>query len=237
MHLFYFDENKHGPDNPLFIIGGFLIPDRQACEFERALGDVTHRFFGSSSLNQTCELHGKDLFHGKGNAKGSRLEDRVRVFQEVAEFVARYRIPIRMACIHVERHLQKYRQPTLVYRLGLMLILERFAEYLDGVDDLGLVFGDHEADQVGTAVVDFSQYKTEGRTPMHFGRPLNRLLDTVYFTQSHHSRFLQVADLLVYMAGRYDCRKPITDRWHEHAVGEAWEKIKASGNVFIQRWP
>jgi hypothetical protein len=63
------------------------------------------------------------------------------------------------------------------------------------------------------------------------------LLDTVYFTQSHHSRFLQVADLLVYMAGRYENRNDIPDRWHEKAVRAAWENIKASGNVNIQRWP
>ena len=100
-----------------------------------------------------------------------------------------------------------------------------------------MVFGDYEADEVTGAVVDFSEYKNQGKTPMYFGRPLGRLLDTVYFTQSHHSRFLQVADLLVYMAGRYENRNDIPERWHEQQVKAAWEKIKASGNVFIQRWP
>jgi hypothetical protein len=118
-----------------------------------------------------------------------------------------------------------------------MLILERFCEYLDTVDDLGLVFGDYEADEVTGAVVDFSEFKNAGKTLMYFGRPLGRLLDTVYFTQSHHSRFLQVADLLVYMAGRFEHVQAAPERWHELQVYEAWQKIKASGNVFIQRWP
>jgi hypothetical protein len=72
---------------------------------------------------------------------------------------------------------------------------------------------------------------------MHFGRPLGRFLDTVYFTQSHHSRFLQVADLLVYMAGRFENSPFAPEKWHEQQVYEAWKKIKASGKVFIQRWP
>jgi hypothetical protein len=59
----------------------------------------------------------------------------------------------------------------------------------------------------------------------------------VYFTQSHHSRFLQVADLLVYMAGRYESWTDVPDKWHEQAVKAAWEKVKASGNLSIQRWP
>lgn len=237
MHLCYFDENKHGPDNPHFFIGGLMIPDKKALDFESTLSQITFNFFGARSLIQANELHGNELFHGKGNAKGRKLEERVQVFRDVATFVTNNQIPVRMVCIDVDRHKNKYNYPMPAYRLGLMLILERFSEYLENVDDLGLVFGDYEADEVTGAVVDFSEYKTQGKTPMYFGRPLGRLLDTVYFTQSHHSRFLQVADLLIYMAGRYENRDDIPSRWHELEVKAAWEKIKASGNVFIQRWP
>lgn len=237
MHMCYFDENKHGPDNPHFFIGGLLIPDKNALDFENTLSQIAFNFFGARSLIQANELHGKELFHGKGNAKGRKLEDRVQVFQNIATFVTNNQIPVRLVCIDVARHKNKYQYPMPAYRLGLMLILERFSEYLDNVDDLGLVFGDYEADEVTGAVVDFSEYKNQGKTPMYFGRPLGRLLDTVYFTQSHHSRFLQVADLLVYMAGRFENRKEVSDRWHEQEVSAAWEKIKASGNVHIQRWP
>lgn len=237
MHLCYFDENKHGPDHPHFFIGGLLIPDKKALDFENTLSQIAFNFFGARSLTRDNEFHGKELFHGKGNARGRKLEDRVQVFQDVATFVINNQIPVRMVCIDVERHKNKYQYPMPAYRLGLMLILERFSEYLDKADDLGLVFGDYEADEVTGAVVDFSEYKNQGKTPMYFGRPLGRLLDTVYFTQSHHSRFLQVADLLVYMAGRYENNTHVPDRWHEQQVKAAWEKIKASGNVHIQRWP
>jgi len=77
----------------------------------------------------------------------------------------------------------------------------------------------------------------QGKTPMHFGRQLDRLLDTVYFTQSHHSRFLQVADLLVYMAGRYENKNDVPNRWHEREMKAAWGKIKASVECVHSRWP
>ena len=237
MHLCYFDENKHTVENPHFFIGGLLIPDSKALEFEKTLAQIAFNFFGSSSLTVHNELHGKELFHGKGNAKGRKMEDRVQVFRDVANFVTNNQIPVRMICINVTKHQSRYVYPMPPYRLGLMLILERFCEYLDKVRELGLVFGDYEADEVTSAVVDFSEYKLQGKTPMYFGRPLGRLLDTVYFTHSHHSRFLQVADLLVYMAGRYENKQDVSDKWHEKEVMAAWEKIKASGNVFIQRWP
>lgn len=237
MHLCYFDENKHTADNPYFFIGGLLIPDQKALDFESTLSQIAFNFFGTRSMTVQSELHGKELFHGKGNAKGRKLAERVQVFQDVATFVTNNKIPVRLICINVERHKQKYAYPMPPYRLGLMLILERFCEYLDTVNDLGLVFGDYEADEVTNAVVDFSEFKNAGKTLMYFGRPLGRLLDTVYFTQSHHSRFLQVADLLVYMAGRFEHVQEAPERWHEQQVYDAWQKIKASGNVFIQRWP
>jgi len=237
MHLCYFDESKHSKDNPHFFIGGLIISDKKALDFESTLNQIAFNFFGARSLIQANELHGKELFHGKGNAKGRKLEDRVQVFHDVAKFVTNNEIPIRLVCINVDRHKQKYQYPMPAYRLGLMLILERFSEFLDKEDDLGLVFGDYEADEVTGAVVDFSEYKNQGKTPMYFGRPLGRLLDTVYFTQSHHSRFLQVADLIVYMAGRFENQAKSLERWHEQEVNSAWQKIKASGNVNIQRWP
>ena len=237
MHLCYFDENKHEPNKPHFFIGGLMIPDTKALEFESTLSQIAFNFFGSRTLNVLNELHGKELFHGKGNAKGRKLVERVQVFQDVASFVSNNQIPVRIICINVEQHLKKYTYPMPAYRLGLMLILERYCEYLDKVDDLGLVFGDYESDEVTGAVVDFSEFKSQGKTPMYFGRPLGRLLDTVYFTQSHHSRFLQVADLLVYMAGRYENWGVVPSTWHEQAMKAAWEKVKASGNVIIQRWP
>lgn len=215
-----------------------MVPHDKAVEFESTLSQIAFNYFGSSAMVVANELHGKDLFHGKGTSKGRKLEDRVRVFEDVATFVVKNKIPVRMVCINVRAHEQKYLYPMPPYKLGLMLILERFSDFLDRVDDLGLVFGDFEADEVTGAVVDFSEYKNKGRTPMYFGRPLGRLIDTVYFTQSHHSRFLQVADLLVYMAGRYENGgKYNMERWHEAQVNAAWEKIKASGDVLIQRWP
>lgn len=50
---------------------------------------------------------------------------------------------------------------------------------------------------------------------MYHGCALGRLLDTVYFTHSHHAGNL--ADVLVFLAGRYGRINPTAVRpvWHE----------------------
>jgi hypothetical protein len=238
VHLAYFDENKFSEENPYFWVGGLVIPDKSAIEFENTLSQIQYNFFGTSILSKGTEFHGKELFHGKGQFRSHALSERVRVFQDIACFIVSNRIPIRMVCIDVPRHRQKYLYPIPEYRLGLMLILERFCDYLDQVDDLGLAFGDYEKDEITHSVLDFSQFKTTGKTPMYFGRPLGRLLDTVYFTHSHHSRFLQVADLVIFLAGRYENASiSESSKWHEQQTSKAWENIKANGDIIIQRWP
>lgn len=236
MHLSYFDENKYSNDNPFFIIGGLLIPDKKAIEFENTLSQIQYNFFGTNVLTKDTEFHGKDIFHGKGQFKGRKLSDRVQLFHDISRFLINNIIPIRMVCIDVHTHRRKYTFPIPEYRLGLMLILERFSDYLDLVNDLGLAFGDYEKDEITRSVLDFSQFKILGKTLMYSGRPLGRLIDTVYFTHSHHSRFLQVADMLVYMAGRYE-NGFAASKWHDLEVKQAWEKIKANVNSHIQRWP
>ena len=118
-----------------------------------------------------------------------------------------------------------------------MLFLERACDYLDDVDDLGIVFGDYEKDEVARSVVDFSEHKIAGRTPMYFGRPLGRLVDTVHFTRSHHSRFLQLADVVVYMAGRYLARNSAPEKWYDAQVFETWKRIEASADLEVRHWP
>ena len=71
---------------------------------------------------------------------------------------------------------------------------------------------------------------------MSFGRPLGRLKDTIYFTHSHHSRFLQVADMIVYMANRYENNHQ-PKKWHDKKLQTIWKSIKENTDFAIKRWP
>ena len=237
MHLIYFDENKYSEENPFFNIGGILVPESKVLELDNTLTQIQFNFFGSSSLVTANQFHGKEMFHGKGPFRGRKLPERIKVFDYFATFLIDNEIPIRLVRIDVKRHRQKYKFPTPEYSLGLMLFLERACDYLEDVDDLGIVFGDYEKDEVARSVVDFSEHKIAGKTPMYFGRPLGRLVDTVHFTRSHHSRFLQVVDVVVYMAGRYLVRSEIPEKWHDAQVFEIWKRIKASADLKVQHWP
>ena len=237
MHLIYFDENKYSEDNPFFTIGGVLVPESKVLELDKTLTRIQSNFFGSSSLIEGTEFHGYEMFQGKGVYKRRKLAERVQLFDDFATFLINYHIPVRLVRIDVESHRKMDEFPTPEYRLGLMIFLDYVCMYLDKVDDLGIAFGDYEKDEVARSVVDFSEYRTLSEPPMYQGRPLGRLVDTVYFCHSHHSRFLQLADVVVYMAGRYMNMEQRPDKWHDAQIFDIWEKIKASENFEIHHWP
>lgn len=236
MHLIYFDETKYDAQNPYFFIGGILLENTHISGFENTLMQIQYNFFGTNILNEMTELHGQYIFHGKGAYKSRTLPDRIGLFENVGRFLRDNAIPVRLVCIDVHAHRARYAYPQPEYNLGLMLILERFCDFLEDKDDIGLVFGDYEKDEITKSILDFSQFKHSGKTPMAFGRPLGHLKDTIYFTHSHHSRFLQVADLIVYMANRYE-NGFIPQKWHDIQLKSIWESVKNGTDFKMQRWP
>lgn len=236
MHLIYFDETKFSATNPYFLIGGILIDDKRVSALENTLIQIQYNFFGTSILSLDTEFHGQYIFNGIGVYRKRKLEERVKLYEDIGKFIIDNQIAIRAVCINVAAHRAKYAFPQPEYNLGLMLILERFCDYLETKDDIGVVFGDYEKDEITKSVLDFSQFKHSGKTPMHFGRPLGRLKDTIYFTHSHHSRFLQVADMVMYLASRYgNGYQP--GKWHDQQCQAVWNRISTSVDCKIQRWP
>jgi len=237
MHFIYFDETKHSIQFPFFFIGGLLISDRKIAQCEATLSQIQYNFFGTSILSKQTELHGQEMFQGKGEFKRRKLDDRMKVFEQIAEFLIDYQIPLRLVSIDVQAHRTKYKYPQPEYSLGLQLVLERFCDYLDHQDDRGIVFGDYEEDEITRSVRDFSEFKQTGKTPMYKGRPLGRLLDTIYFTHSHLSHFLQAADLVVYLANRFETPFQPASSNHNQRLHECWLKIRKNCDCEVQRWP
>ena len=236
MYLAYFDEAKFEPKvSPYFFLGGIILNETEASQFEKNLMQIQYNYFGTQSLNKTTELHGQEVFQGKGNFKNESLNKRMKLFEDVLICVKNSHISIRFIKFDVQKHRDKYIYPEPEYRLSLMLFLERVCDYLDSVDGLGIAFGDYEKDEIAKSILDFSQFKANKTTPMYFGRPLGRLLDSVYFTHSHYSRFLQAADMICYLCQRYEAGKTYKSH-HDQNLQKAWETFKQK-NFQIQVWP
>ena len=236
MRLIYFDETKFSKDNPYFFIGGILLKQKYVPNLESELMQLQQDFFGVNSLDRKTELHGQHIYQGIGSYKSRTMTDRIALFQKIGELLIQYKIPIRVESIDVKANKQKYIYPEPPYWLGLMLLLEQFYDFLNLENDIGIAFGDYEKDKITQSIHDFSEYKKQG-TPMYYGRSIKRLIDTIYFTHSHHSRFLQVADMVMYMVNRYRTEDYKPQKWQDIELHKIWKNIKEKTDFGIKRWP
>ncbi len=241
MHLCYFDENKYSTDNPFFFLGGVLIRDSEMGNYEKELMKIQYKYFKSYLLTKKAELHGKEIFHGKGNFKHVKIGDRINLFEAIANFILSVKIPIIIVCLDVKAHRQRYHDPADEYYWSLTLFLERICDYLDAQNDIAVVFGDYEKDKMQKSISSFCNFKIHN-TPLLLGRNIKPLKDTIYYVYSHNSRFIQLADIVIYMASRYK-----TIRNNDNGTGQLtyldgklkgiWEGIIKGTYYVLQEWP
>jgi len=240
VHLIYFDENKFSEQTPYFLIGGILIDSNLVSSYEKILSQIQYNYFGTSVLTKETEFHGIDIFQGKGPHKHKKLEDRIQLLRYIADFIIQNKIPIRTVCIDVHQHRAQNRYPQPEYSLGLQLALESFEEFLEEKNTIGLVFGDYEKDEITQSILDFSQFKLDGKTPLLQGRPFGRIMDTIYFTHSHHSRFLQISDVILYLINRFSVETANMQsftKYHDQEARKIWNSIKEGTDYKNFNWP
>ena len=101
---------------------------------------------------------------------------------------------------------------------GFMYFVERVDSYVRAQNTPGLLIGDRESESIsGTFAESLSGYRAAG-TAYRFGKKLTHLVDTVHFTNSHHSRMLQLADMHVWL--RQLCSTGDNVQWHRKQIIE-----------------
>lgn len=195
MLLFYYDEVKYDPPSQkYFWLGGIGAKSDSISTIEALVSDVAESCFGSRALSKDFEFHGKELVQGKGVFKGCSIEDRLAALIPLLEVVSRedvYRFYVKLkpeniltACSHDER--------------AFMFLVEKINDFAARWDEFAMIFGDYDEPVIGPSVISLSRYR-EGGTDWKFGRNIDRIIDTVHFAKSHHSRLIQLSDVYIYM--------------------------------------
>lgn len=196
MYLVFFDESKNDQDYPSYHIGGLAIEDTQLLEVEARINLIAHKAFGSTRLSQDTELHAAEIFHRNKNFKtwsdfGARID---LLFQliEVLSLECIEKIDIQINCDRLYAN-------QVPEDIAFMFLCERANDLMRSRKALGMLIGDRENDRSAAKHAgSLSGYRASG-TDFAYGREIANLVDSVHFTQSHLSRFLQLADIYVWL--------------------------------------
>lgn len=198
MLIAYFDEVKYqAGSQPYYWLGGLIVDAGLVRVLEAEVDALAMECFGTSTLGRDTELHAAEIFHRKRNFKDwSDIEKRISVIQSLAAIVGRQE---GVGRVYVRLEPARMIAEDNLDQRSFMFFVERVEGYLRAKQDLGMLIGDRESDKVSTVFAEALSHYREHGTPYAFGQKLERLIDTVHFTESHLSRMLQLADAYVWL--------------------------------------
>jgi hypothetical protein len=230
MYLCYFDEIKIDPRNSKnnFFIGGICIDSSDAQKIENEINIIALNFFGSSVLRKDTELHGSHIMHGHGACKGRDIEDRITLLKVFVDILSKPDLKLFSTRIDVTAHRKQYTHPMPEYNFGLMLHVENVNSYLKSIKQIGMLFGDFERDNTENSIVSLSEFKISGT--QFIKHDITQLVDTLYFAHSHHSRFIQLADIFLYFD--HLCYYDDRTRYPQRTILEYIDQSKMREKIF-----
>jgi hypothetical protein len=220
MHVAYLDESyKRGE---VYWLAAGLVPADNVVRL-RDLVDSAAAGLAAHGIKADVELHGNDLFAGQGDflsLKGrDGLEPRIRVFREV--YRALIDTGVRLIYCGVEWNLARGADLDLHRMAAIDRLLPTLQTALTTLDDHCVVVADEEDATRVEVVRTFRRHQQQLRA----AKIEPRLLDNIFFAESHDSRGVQALDLAAYVNRRLDAgndRRPgkerslkETQRWWE----------------------
>ncbi|PUE35539.1 DUF3800 domain-containing protein [Limnohabitans sp. Hippo4] len=198
MQIIYFDEVKYDPPKqPYYWLGAIVVNAVNLQTVEKKVDELALKFFANRKLARENEFHAADIFHRKNHFKHEKNHNiRRAILEELANICSSDLL--RRICVKIAPE-KMLKHPSEIPSMAFMMLTEQVDSYLKSVDDIGMLIGDRENDYVSKEFAEaLSHYRVHG-TYYDYGVKVERLVDTVHFTESHLSRMLQLADAFIWL--------------------------------------
>lgn len=218
--LTYLDES-YSKDR--YFVAGLAVHHDAARSLESALQQVVERAVRELGVpGERAELHGHPLFHGAGVWDRMQPRQRIAVYGWAFDAIAAHDVRIFLRGVDSKGLRERYVRPRDPHDICLQHLLERVDSYAAGTGQAVLVIADelHEHDRRRTDLRDFKDFGTPG----YLSSKLPRIVDTIHFTPSRHSRLLQSADLVAFLHHRRSVHAG-TDRRAIRATERLWHRV------------
>jgi hypothetical protein len=220
MKLIFFDEAKNDEDYEHYHIGGVCIDEQHLGAVEARINQVVQESFGHSRLVRGTELHAAEIYHRKKHFKEwVKFDRRIALLDQLMQILS---LP-ELKLIDIQINAAKLWQNQVPDDVAFMFFCERANDLCKAHGCLGMLIGDRESDRVAERyAVSLSDYRAGG-TDFAFGRDIENLVDSVHFTHSHLSRFLQLADIYTWLL-QFRNRNRESDNYRHKAIFDIWAR-------------
>lgn len=211
MKLIFFDESKNDPDYPHYHLGGVCLDDSVLLEIESKIQMLAIEAFGTAELSEATEFHAAEIYHRRKNFKEwNDFGKRVALLGKFLEILSREDVQL----IDIQINCKLLHDGQRAEEIAFMYLCERANGLVGSQKSLGMLIGDRESDRhAARHATTLSNYRAN-KTDFAYGREIKNLVDSVHFTQSHLSRFLQLADVYVWVQQFRNRNRGSTDKRH-----------------------
>ena len=196
MQLIFFDEAKDDKDYEVYHIGGVCIDEADLGEIEARINSLSEQSFGNSVLERGTEFHAAEIFHRKAHFKTwDDFGKRLGLLSEFARILSLEQVSL----IDIQINSAKLHERQSSSDIAFMFLCERASQLMRARGKMGMLIGDRDTDSsAAKCATSLSTYRANG-TDFEYGQQITNLVDSVHFTHSHLSRFLQLADVYTWL--------------------------------------
>jgi hypothetical protein len=217
MYLFYLDESGNtGLDlsstvetvHWLVVLGATA---HQVCGIEGDIRALADSYFGLRPGTPAVELHGAEIFGGRGVARTLAPARRVNLFVDVLGLLDTHDVHLWVRGIHKARLRERSRaqredpeHPSILAFRDVVAALDlwlRVHQQAPGAprtgapDRLGLLVSDQQDEVSRALAAEFAHRRDTG---------IRSLIDTVHYVRSRDSRLIQLVDCVAFIRNRYE---------------------------------
>jgi hypothetical protein len=218
--LAYVDESS---TKTWYTMAALLVDGPAAVALTEALDRVATAAATAYGLSRGVELHGHEIFHGKGEWSGVPVRARVGVFDDVIEAVAGQDVHVIARAMDILGQRARYNRPERPHTVVLQHLLERVDECVTNLGEYALVIAD-EVEGQARHRTDLSVYKEVG-TVGYRSRKLTRIVDTLHFAPSNASRLVQAVDVIVFLYRRVFTEQETDERSRKAKIA-MWQRLQ-----------
>lgn len=264
MHLFYIDESGNTGANlssevePIHWLFALGATEDKVQAIETDMLAIATKFFRERARDPDFELHGTEIFAGRGEAHPLSVAERVSLFTEALQLLQRHHVKLWVRGVHKKRHALRAKAkaypPEHPYKLGFMYLVESIDTYLltlqpnaasiaaGATPCLGLLVSDEQDEVSRDLISGFARWRQFGTDHGYRTRAVRYLIDTIHYIQSQDSWLIQLVDLVGFVRNRHEKNllKVRQDEskfgQSERAVSQLW-KLCAPCVVDSRIWP
>lgn len=168
-----------------------------AC-LEEQVSKLSEEVFGTRELTPSTEFHSSNIYFGKGYFRGTPPTQRLDILTSVASLIGKD-APVKR--VYAAINTNKLYNVNDGPRFAFMHFCER-VQLAIPANATAILIGDLDDSQTSSMIKEFSRYRSTG-TSSRFGRKITKIVDSVHFCRSHHSRMVQLADNYVFRVSDY----------------------------------